>query len=197
MSFEGDFREFKETISSALVETTRAAAQISNEDLAFQRSSNPSVAKLLDRQNARLLKLTHRLTKAATRDAEIPAPHLADADSIDDSWKQIVDVFDNLLEKADACLDEFTGSIKRVTPGLEEQIKKTGPAQGSYKNAKLHHRQDIQKPQLLFKDEPKNDEKIPFRPLLRTKPHALVPLEESLNFGDSNTDSTGYVMMQF
>ena len=192
MSLSKDFRELKDTISSALVGTTRAAGQISNEDLAFHRSSNPSIATLLDRQNARLLKLARELTKAATRGTEVPAPQLRDAESVDENWKSIVDVFDNVLEKADACLDEFTGSIKRLSPGLEEQIQKVAPAQKKPEHGKFNHSQDMIKPQLLFEDVPNNNDETPFRPLLRSKPHATMPLEESLGLTDSSDESKQY-----
>ena len=43
-----------------------------------------------------------------------------------------MDVFDNLLEKADACLDEFTGVIRKLSPSQEEQIKNAPSAPGVY-----------------------------------------------------------------
>ena len=197
MSVSGDFRQLKDTVSSALIGTTRAAGQISHEDLAFHRSSNPQIATLLDQQSARLLKLAHGLIKAATWGTEVTAPRLADAESIDENWEPMVDVFDSLLEKADACLDEFTGSIKRLSPGLEEAIKKVVPTQGKHKNAKNHHGQDMPKPQLLFKDAPSNNDKTPFRPLLQTKPHAIVPLEKSPGLTDSDDRPKQYVAQSF
>ena len=192
MAAGGNFKETKDAISSALVETTRVAGQISNEDLAFHRSSNPSVIPILEQQNTRLLRLTHKLTKAATWGTEVSAPYIANVDSVDDNWKNIVDVFDNLLEKADACLDEFTGSIKRLSPGQEDQIKKTAPVHGKRRIAKVYRNQDMQKPQLLFEDRPKNDEQTPFKPLLRSKPHAMVSLEDSLGEIDSDDGSMQY-----
>ena len=192
MSAGGNFKEIKDAISSTLVETTRVAGQISNEDLAFHRSSNPSVIPLLEQQNTRLLKLAQGLTKAATWGTEVSAPRIADVESVDDKWRSIVDVFDNLLEKTDACLDEFTGSIKRLSPGQEEQIKKAAPAHGKQKSTKIYHIQDLRKPQLSFKDVPKNDEKTPFKPLLRSKPHAMVSLEDSLGPIDSDDGSNVY-----
>lgn len=185
MSMQRDFKDVKSAVTSALVETTKVAGQISNEDLAFHRSSNPSIIPLLDKQNARLLKTARRLAKIATLGTELSAPQLRDVESLDDNWRSVVDVFDNLLEKADACLDEFTGSIKRLSPGQEEQIRKAVPAEGRQKPGKAYRNQNIPKPQLLFNNIPTNEERSPFKPLLRSKPHAIVPLEDSLSPEDS------------
>ena len=102
MATESHFKDLKNGISSALIDTTRTAGQISNEDLAFHRSSNPSVIPLLEQQNTRLLQLAQKLTRIATSGTELSAPQISDGDSVEDNWKVIVDVFDNLLEKADA-----------------------------------------------------------------------------------------------
>ncbi|KAL9126409.1 MAG: hypothetical protein Q9217_004537 [Psora testacea] len=180
MTSNSGFTEIKDGISTALVDTTRTVGQISNEDLAFHRSSNPAVVPLLDRQSSRLLQLAKRLTKVATSGTEVAAPEFSDADSIDDSWRGIVDIFDNLLEKADACLDEYTGVIKRLSLSQEEQIDKAAAGPTKQNPGKAYQSQDISKPQLHFKHAPRNHEKSAFKPLLTSKPHALIPLAESL-----------------
>lgn len=181
-----DFKGVKNAVTSALIETTKVAGQISNEDLAFHRSYNPSIVPLLDKQNARLLRLARGLTRSATVGTELSTPPLKDVESVDDNWRSIVDVFDNLLEKADACLDEFTGSIKRLSPGQEQQIKNALPAHGKQRPGKAYRNQNIPKPQLLFANIPRNDDKTPFKPLLKHKPHAIVPLEDSIAPTDSD-----------
>ena len=48
--------------------------------------------------------------------------------------------------------------------------------------------QDIEKPQLLFETVPTNRESDPFKPLLLTKPHAVVPLEtEPISADDADS----------
>lgn len=188
-----EFKDIKNAVTSALVETTKTAGHISTEDLAFHRSSNPSIVPLLDKQNARLLKAARSLTKVATLGTEFAAPQVKDVDSLDDGWRSMVDVFDNLLEKADASLDEFTGSIRRLSPSQEEQMKRALPAHGKQQSSKGYRNRNIPKPQLLFASIPTNDEKPPFRPLLRSKPHATVPLESSLVLeGSGDHDSEQY-----
>ena len=178
MSFDGQFKSIQDRISASLVSTTRTTAQIAAEDLAFYRSSNPVAGRELDKQNSRLLSLARRLIQNAAVSTEVAAPELPDAESVDDNWKGVVDVVDNLLEKADACLDEYTGVIKRLSPThrstpVPVTIRKTLAAK--------QRTQDLPKPQLLFEKVPDNQETTAFKPLLRTKPHAEVPLEESIS----------------
>ena len=180
MASDASFKNLKHHISQALIDVTRTASQISNEDLAFQRSANPSFGPLLEQQNTRLLGLARSLTRCAASGSGVTDPHIIDADSVEDSWKEIVDVADNLLEKADACLDEFSGVIRTSTKTQEEQTNKAATTAAKQRPSKAHRTQNIAKPQLSFDNIPKNDETTPFKPLLRTKPNAIVALEESL-----------------
>ncbi|KAL8720101.1 MAG: hypothetical protein Q9225_002977 [Loekoesia sp. 1 TL-2023] len=178
MTSEQSFKELQAEVSSALVSTTRTVGQISNEDLPFQRSINPEVDRLIEEQSRRLLSLARDLNKAATAGTETIPPPLRDLESVEDGWRGIVDVVDNLLEKADACLDEYTGVIKKLTPG--HQIE-AATADAKRPLAKHEYRfQTLPKPQRLFRKVPRNDETTPFKPLLQSKPNAVVPLENSL-----------------
>ncbi|KAG8529173.1 uncharacterized protein KY384_005808 [Bacidia gigantensis] len=168
------FKELQESIQKALVDTTRSAGQLANEDLAFHCASNPAVVPLLERQKSRLLDLVNDLTKVATKGTEVAAPGISDAEAIDDKWGGLVDVFDSLLEKADVCLDKYTGVIKKEGPSKPE--KPTG-AESVVIQDRLS-RAKLRKPQLLFANPPSNHDTSPFKPLLKSKPHALTPLEE-------------------
>ena len=180
MVSNSSFKELKDCISTALVDTTRAAGQISNEDLAFYRSSDPSTVPLLELQSSRLLRLARDLTRIASSGTEVAAPRLSNVESIDDDWEGIVDVFDNLLEKADASLDEYSGVIKRLSPSQEERIKHAASAYAKQKVYQSPRAQDIPKPQQLFASPPVNSDGSLFKPLLKSKPHALISLEECL-----------------
>ncbi len=117
------FASLQDQIQNSLVSATRTAGQISSEDLGFQRSLNPSLAAALDEQSARLLALSSSLLKSAASISELEAPVLQDVEDVDLSWRGVVDVVDSLLEKADTCLDEYTGVIKRKTPPTTEQVQ--------------------------------------------------------------------------
>ena len=180
MADDGTFKSMKDEISSALVDVTRATGKVAAEDLAFHRSINPSVAPQLAKQNARLLHLVRNLTKNAIAGTEIPAPQLSDVDAIEEKWQGLVDVFDSLLEKADACLDEYTGVIKKTSESQEAAPLDPKLSLRRTYAAKNHSSAAIAKPQLLFETTPKNDEVNPFKPLLRSKPHATISLDDSI-----------------
>lgn len=83
-----------------------------------------------------------------------------------------------MLEKADTSLDEYTGVVKRLSPSADPAAAKPRP--------NIAEKKHLPKPQLSFENVPTNDETGPFRPLLVTKPHAKVPLQQCLKtFKDS------------
>jgi exosome complex exonuclease RRP6 len=118
-----DFKGMQDKIQTALVAATRTVNQLGNEDLDFQRIANPSVGQELDDKNERLLQLANGLLTSAGKVTGHRAPSLDDAEDIDLSWKGIVDVIDSLLEKADTCLDEYTGLIKRKEAPTTETVR--------------------------------------------------------------------------
>lgn len=187
------FQELNDGITSALLDATRTAGQISGEDLAFQRSSNPALVPLLDRQSSRLLSLVNNLGSHATSGGPVAYYRLAGLDSLDDRWTHLVEVFDHLLERADACLDEFTGVITRLSPSQEELIKNPPNLPKRAKLDKAFQNQNIAKPQLLFQHPSSNHDETSFKPLLNAKPHAIVPLEDSIRLKDAGDDSKHYI----
>ncbi|KAK5131380.1 hypothetical protein LTR08_000983 [Meristemomyces frigidus] len=175
----GDFPTLQASITSALVSTTRTAAQLANEDLPFHRSLDSSLGTSLDRQNARLLGLAQRLLGTATAHTESvrPPPRLSDIDAVEGNWRAVVDVVDSLLERADTALDEFTGAVRRLSPGLKEVQAPEKAPKLSRITASLRNL-EMEKPQFTFDNVPKNDERQKFVPLLQKKPHAVVPRED-------------------
>ena len=121
---DSDFSNLQSTISSALVSTTRSVSSLTSEDLPFHRSLDASLASKLDRQNARLLGLATGLLGSATATTETvrPPPSLKDIEGIENNWRAVVDVVDSLLERADTALDEFTGAVRRLSPGADVQV---------------------------------------------------------------------------
>jgi exosome complex exonuclease RRP6 len=124
------FKTLQDEISKALVSTTRSASHIGAADIDFQRSLNPAVGSQLDAQNARLLHLAQRLLENAAASSDAVGPKLPDVEAIDANWRGVVDVIDSLLEKADTSLDEYTGVVKRLSPGAEQVRKTYGGVQG-------------------------------------------------------------------
>jgi exosome complex exonuclease RRP6 len=198
-----DFNTLQQQIQASLVAVTRSSQAISSEDLGFHRSLDPSLGRALDKQNARLLGLAERLLGNAASSTELVRPKLPDTDAVDAQWSSVVDVIDSLLEKADISLDEYTGAVKRLSP-TGDQVRHTpqhatrtftdlSQAQTPTKSQKYSRisqalrTQDIPKPQQTFDHIPTNAESGPFKPLLQSKPHAILPYAKALElFKDHN-----------
>ncbi|KAA8566643.1 hypothetical protein EYC84_009182 [Monilinia fructicola] len=134
------------------------------------------VGNALDQQNARLLALANELLKSAGSVSGLKVSTLEDVDDVDNNWRNVVDVVDSLLEKTDTCLDEYTGIIKRKQV---EEPSATSKTPKKFLDNSLRT-QNLVKPQLAFEVKPDNEDTSPWLPLLKTKPHAKVPLEDSL-----------------
>ncbi|KAK0611514.1 ribonuclease H-like domain-containing protein [Immersiella caudata] len=181
MDPSSQFKALQESVQTALVTATRTVNGLANEDLQFQRTAHPSVGNHLDDQTQRILDLANSLLKSAGEVTGQKISALEDTDDIDIQWRGIVDNIDGLLEKADTSLDDYTGLIKRKdapTPEAGRDAKRTRPTteplDWSLKRA------NILKPQEIFERKPDNLSTAPWKPLLTQKPHATVPLEQSL-----------------
>ena len=132
-----------------------------------------------------MLALSSALLKSATSIADLRAPTLEDVDDVDNNWRGVVDVIDSLLEKTDTCLDEYTGVRKR------KEETSNGAEQSKLKSAKMlgnsFRNQNLVKPQLAFDVKPDNSTS-PWKPLLKTKPHAIQPLESSFQMITNDYD---------
>ncbi|KAJ5240130.1 hypothetical protein N7468_004749 [Penicillium chermesinum] len=181
-----EFTSLEEKLTAATVKVTRTANQLGQEDLDFYRTSDADFSNQADEQGNRILSLTNALLKAATHGSDGQIPQLKDEDSLDSNWRDIVDVIDQLLEKADACLDEFTGAIKKLSPSQEEQARKAPPPKRAppFPSTYDYGPSKIPKPQLRFERKPDNTDLGPFQPLLKSKPNAIVPLSESTKLKD-------------
>jgi exosome complex exonuclease RRP6 len=187
MSEDDAWKSAQDEVQKALVNVIRTASAIGAEDIDFFRASNPSGGKELDKQSARLLDIAKGLLKSATTGTDLSVPRLRNYESVDDKWQGIVEVIDNLLEKADVALDEYTGVIKKLTPAQEQQAPTASSAASGAR--KTHFGP---KPQLQFAKPPSNDETTAFKPLLRTKPNAVVPLEKSLETETTESGLAGF-----
>jgi PMC2NT (NUC016) domain len=108
------FDALHETITAALLATTRAATALCAEDLRFHRSLDGAVAAELDAQQRRILTLAERLLASAARGTgAAPPPRLADVDDLEAGWAAVVDVLDGELERADVALDGMAGVVRK------------------------------------------------------------------------------------
>lgn len=122
MDSSQEFASLQSRISSSLVNVTRTVGHLSAEDLSFQRSLDAGLAGSLDRFSARLLRCGETLVQRAITSSEVDPPQLKQHDDLENNWGGLVEVVDLLLERADTALDEYTGLIKRLSPGNREQV---------------------------------------------------------------------------
>ncbi|KAL9107131.1 MAG: hypothetical protein Q9227_007911 [Pyrenula ochraceoflavens] len=185
-----DFSAYQNQVTAALVATTRAAGQVSATDLSFHRSTSHAVARGVDGQNMRLLRLTNRLLRSVSTQSKVQAPpKLSTMEHVEDRWRGIIDVVDDLLEKADRNLDEFTGIIKSTEPAVKP-IKESKLATLKGYNEKfptIFDLSTVSKPQEKFDTKVDNFDAGPWKPLLTEKPHASLPLSQSVVLGDDGT----------
>ncbi|OLN81173.1 Exosome complex exonuclease rrp6 [Colletotrichum chlorophyti] len=185
MTTPQDFKSLEDRIKPSLIATVKSVSRIAAEDLPFQRAVNPNVGEDLDSKTTRLLELSTTLLKSAADYCGLKAPELEDADDVDMRWRSIVDVIDSVLEKADTSIDEYTGALKRKdapTAEATHQTKKSKTTGAVVRNA------NITKPQVHFDQAVDNN--APWKPIITKKPHATLPLEQSLQ--TSKTDD-GFV----
>ncbi|EJT75436.1 exosome complex exonuclease Rrp [Gaeumannomyces tritici R3-111a-1] len=198
MEASQDFKSLQDKIQAALVSTTRRVNAIASQDLGFRRNVDPDSAEQLDEQRTKILELASALVQTAASSAggarakaKAKPITLEDAEDVDDNWQTIVDALDTALEKADTCIDDYTGLVKRKdapTAEMGPNAKKSKPGQ---LDRSLRYA-NIIKPQKAFDTAPDNFGKGPWKPILSTKPHATVPLEQSLSTFQDDDGETQY-----
>ncbi|KAK6345114.1 exosome nuclease subunit [Orbilia javanica] len=179
-----EFATFQKDASLGLVKLVKTAKTLSSGDIAFNKSLDAEFSTVLDNTNAKVLGLINDLVRNATDGSDIKFENFEDADSVETRWSVISEVVDFLLEKADMCMDEYTGTVKRG-------VMQTTAAQGNYKSARTEKRTaegrkafnkslHMAKPQLQFKKPLSPLDSSPYKPRLEKKPHAIKSLEDSL-----------------
>jgi len=182
-----EFASTQASITAALVATTRATTRLCAEDLSFHRSLDRSAASTLDEQQKALLLIAETLLRNAASGTNITIPSLIGEglDGLEKGWRDIVDVLDGLLEKADGALDEYKALVKR---GDQDQDIPNAALSSTLATSRMRvpRNLDIPKPQDSFDIQPNNELTGPFLPLLSSKPHAIVPLDQSLKLESKN-----------
>ncbi|KAL6942470.1 hypothetical protein ACO0QE_003645 [Hanseniaspora vineae] len=164
-----DFSSLLTQVTS-LVKTTTALA---SQDIEFHSAVQPAVQDTVDKTKERILGLLNDLFLNIDEQSETLA--FDEGLSVNESWRQVGDALDTVLEKADKYIDE----TKRARNSLvnEQSLQYLDDAANSKVSST---RKRITKPQLAFATPVDNSETGPFKPLLSTKPHALKSLQDSL-----------------
>lgn len=136
---------------------------------------------------------------------------LPNSEALDRNWTKVVDVVDSLLERADGALDEVRGVIKKGPStgggmmgaevccvhsrtrggcGVNRECVLQADKSIATSAKKVHQKSaNILKPQKTFEVTTDNFTTTPWKPLLTTKPHAKVSLEQSLR-SEATIDGT-------
>ncbi|EPS43447.1 hypothetical protein H072_2568 [Dactylellina haptotyla CBS 200.50] len=179
-----EFAAFQKGASAGLVQLVKTARTLSSGDIPFNKSLDSDFATALDSANGKILGLINTLVRNATDGSDIRFDNFEDADSVETRWSVVSEVVDFLLEKADLCMDEYTGTVKRG-------VMQTTAAGTNYKSARTDKRTPegrkafnkslhMAKPQLQFKKPLSPLDFSPYKPRLEKKPHAVKSLEDSL-----------------
>ena len=172
--------EDRKELLSSVVNTVRAASALAAQDPEFYSNLDKTVHESLQGITSELVELINTLFIAV--DGHF-TPIENDRESFVDEWNSISNLLDNLFERSDRCLDAL---LRRRQGGggvggssTAEQLQYLNDQFSGNDDSGALHR--VEKPQLKFTKPVDNSESHPFKPLLREKPHALKPLEESLS----------------
>ncbi|TPX70598.1 hypothetical protein SpCBS45565_g01630 [Spizellomyces sp. 'palustris'] len=187
---QDNFEAYQNSLFAALTQVTKATNFLKANELTFYKSLSPNFDERLTKTGDNLLGLCNDLLAHAAAGSTIGGDRFSsfeDVEDVVDHYDTVVDTVDNLLEKADTCLDEVTGRIKRNAPGnvpgqsapVMLQVPATGGNKGNFN---VIHAQNILRPQLKFEDKIDNSNR-PFVRKITHKPNASQPL----NYGMPGT----------
>ncbi|KIP03738.1 hypothetical protein PHLGIDRAFT_77059, partial [Phlebiopsis gigantea 11061_1 CR5-6] len=174
------FDVYNTDLQATALKATRNAAFLPA-DLAFYRSLDRGIAKDLDASSARVLGLANRLldlvSTADNSKSKAKGKGRLEHDDVTDNFRSaVVDSMDQLLERADICLDEFLGLVKQPAIAMNPKPLKPKVRPACNSTRSLQHASHIPKPQLNFKRKPDNSSSTTWQPNLRHKYNAQVPL---------------------
>lgn len=188
-------------LQGPLVSITRNASSLPGpSDLSFHRSIDRNIATALDQQAGDVQALTQSLTRWAKGKARATNPDEEEEDDPSSAYRRIADVVDGLLERADICLDQYSGklAVPQQASDADGQTRLTAPTRQNNttnngtlpKNGKLPNditNAQIDPPQRQFTLKPDNTPDTMWdRALAMGKPNALPPPSPN----DSEASST-------
>ncbi|KAI9197268.1 ribonuclease H-like domain-containing protein, partial [Polychytrium aggregatum] len=188
------FDDFSKSFFASLVQCTKAAQFLKAEELPFYKANSSEFATSLEHTSESVLSLCNRLMRHASKGfgvdssgSDLVGVGFEDVDDMVDRFDAVVDVVDNLLEKADVCFDEVLGtagqrgaaSVPTQSSPMVVQMS-VGGSRNQKKDVTVVHAQNIIRPQLKFEDKIDNSNR-PFVRKLAVKHNALRPLDYGLS----------------
>jgi exosome complex exonuclease RRP6 len=153
-----------------LAPVIRAAAGLASNDVNFYKSLDQGIAQQSTQSSQSVLKLINEIASSV----ESGDAHEFDDKSIE-SWTVVSNLLDTFLERSDMAFD---GLRKKKSAGENSTQITYLDDSASVKTNETHQKRQ-EKPQEKFSRPVDNNEVHPFKPLLTSKPHAVVPFEET------------------
>jgi len=183
---------FIQSVFKGIVQTTQCSNALPaiTEDHGYWESFD-AFNKDCTKQGSRILTNIGDLLQHSAVQCKWGSNHMSgkSAADIDEQFEKLVDANDILLENVGALLDEAAGIKKKGEEPIimTSTIKKGSPMVSSWNKKKdvgrkgtqykLLMAKNVQRPQLSWLDKVDN-RNIPFAPYLKSKPNALLPIED-------------------
>lgn len=164
--------EEQKALLESLVGTVRASSALAAQDIEFYKSLDKNVSDSVSQLTTDVIDMINSVLSSIDEHFE---PLDSEKGSFNDSWKDVTNLIDNLFEKSDRSLDILTRGLNSAK-STGSNIQYLDEFGGNDTNGNVR----VEKPQLNFSTPVDNSESHPFHPLLKEKPNALKPFEESL-----------------
>ncbi|KAH8998549.1 ribonuclease H-like domain-containing protein [Lactarius akahatsu] len=176
-----EFDSYHTQLQASALKATKHAASLPT-DLAFHRSVDSDLARDLEACSNKVISITNTLlnlastlgsSKSAKRKGKA---RVRDEDDFLDRFESlVVEPMDQLFERADIALDQFSGRSKAPAIAINPPEPKKVTPKGRQEPV-IQHASHLQKPQLKFKRKVDNTNSIVWSPTLRHKFNARMPL---------------------
>ncbi|KAG7785833.1 hypothetical protein KL910_000608 [Ogataea haglerorum] len=166
-----------ESLAPSLISLIRLSSAVNAKDISFYNSIDATVKSESTALNQHLIDLLNELLPNAFSISSDQDGQLH-ADKKDENWKVVSSVLDTLFENAEIALEE--GTKKEQTSHAKDEFTYLDENDTSGTRKSTPQSLKIEKPQLLFKTPVNNFETSPFKPLITSKPNALIPLQKSV-----------------
>lgn len=172
---EPDGNVFQDILPSVM-QTIRASTALAAQDINFYRTIDQSLSQDIDQSAHNLMSLANRLLSSISDSEDTPMLELGpEKIALDTSWKPFSNVLDTLFEKID---HSFDSARRSGQAGSNSKLMYLDEGSDLHSTALLSKR--IEKPQKAFTTKIDNSELGPFKPKITSKPHSIVPFEESV-----------------
>ncbi|KAH9042099.1 ribonuclease H-like domain-containing protein [Lactarius pseudohatsudake] len=177
-----EFDNYHTQLQASALKATKHAASLPT-DLAFHRSVDSDLARDLEACSNKVISITNTLLNLASTLGSSKSvkgkgkARVRDEDDFLDRFESlIVEPMDQLFERADIALDQFSGRSKAPAIAINPPEPKKKVAPKGRQEPVIQHASHLQKPQLKFKRKVDNTNSVIWFPTLRHKFNARMPL---------------------